>query len=264
MKRSIIGVLVAATLYVPAGDAAAQATSSPMYMVRQEFVRPSDLARYEAETARWINALQGTRVANDVGWVAVYGPELGYSYVVPIDGFAGIDRFRAHLSTSRSDLGARWSGQIGEAQPIQSVTTFVITLRPDLSYLPRTVALDPTLPFRKYHWYHVMPGMERAFEDAAQRLVSLYAEHGVEHGFLFYEFGLGEDLPIFLLVERAEDAADYTAQSRRILDKVGTDADALFGEMLRFTRHLNLMEGMVRGELSFPPLDPAAQTDLDP
>ena len=262
MDRTIVGFLVAASMCVPPSGTAAQDPPSPMYLVRQEFVRPAETSRYEEQTARWIERLLEARPAEPVQWVAVVGPELGYSYVVPIDGFAGIDLLREHLSTSRSDVAGRWREDGSEAIPIERVRASVISLRPDLSYLPRAVELDLTLPFRKYHWYHVTPGLERRFEDAARRLVALYAEQGIEHGFRFYEFELGHDLPIFLLVERAADAADYAARTERVLETVGADADALFGEMLRSTRSLRIMEGMTDGELSFPPLGDAPSATL--
>jgi len=255
MQRFVIGLLVAVPLCSMSEGAAAQEISHPMYLIRQEFVKPAGMSAYETETRRWLADLGETRVAHDVQWVTVYGPELGYSYVVPIEGLGGIDRIRSTINTSRSDASARWSAAAeGEPTPIDHIETFVVELRPDLSYLPRTVELDLTLPFRKYHWYHTVPGLESQFEDIATRLVALYEEYGIVHGYRFYELLLGTDLPVFLMVERARDEADYAARTARIRDTVGDEADALFGQMLQFTRRVDVMEGTTRGDLSHPPL----------
>jgi hypothetical protein len=36
---------------------------------------------------------------------------------------------------------------------------------------------------------------------------------------------------------------------------VGGDADALLGKALAFTRRIEVMEGLIRPDLSFPPVD---------
>lgn len=223
MRRFVLGLFVVAPLCAISSGAAAQETSHPMYLIRQEFVRPAQMADYEAETRRWL---------------------------------AGIDHVRSRLSTSRSDAPGRWSSSAGSVPtPIDHSESYVVELRPDLSYLPRTVELDLTLPFRKYHWYHTIPGREGKFEDIATRLVALYAEHGIEDGYRFYELILGSELPVYLMVQRAHDEADYAARTARIRATVGGGgADALVGQFLQFTRKVEVMEGMTRGDLSHPPL----------
>ena len=261
MKRFIIGLLAAAPLCVTA--AAAQETAHPMYYVRQEFVRPAEIAGYESETLRWLDDLEEADPATALQWVTVVGPEMGYSFVVPIEGLAGIDRVRAAISTSRLEAAGRWSTErAGLPTPIDHIETLVIELRPDLSYLPRRVELDPTLPFRKYHWYYVVPGLEGQFEDIARELVDLYERSDVEHGFLIYNVVLGSDLPVLLMVERALDEADYAVRTQRIGEQVGAGADALRGRFLAVSRRVEVMEGMTRGDLSYPPLTGNVSSDL--
>ncbi|MDX1395850.1 MAG: hypothetical protein R3195_15815 [Gemmatimonadota bacterium] len=263
MKRTIIGLLAAAPLCATPVDSAAQETTHPMYYVRQEFVRPAEIAAYETETVRWLGDLDEADPATALQWVTVVGPEIGYAYVVPIAGLAGIDAVRRAITTSRPDAAARWS-TVGasEQTPIDHIETLVIELRPDLSYLPRRVELDPTLPFRKYHWYYVIPGLEGQFEGIAGQLVDLYERSGVEHGFRIYNLVLGSDLPVFLMVERALDEADYAVRTQRIGEQVGTGADALRGRFLAVSRRVEVMEATTRGDLSYPALSGGTSSDL--
>lgn len=255
MRRPVIGFLVAAAL-CPYPEPAAAQDPNPMYLIHREHVKPAQVQAYEEATRAWISALEETEVSALLEWVAIYGPELGYTYVIPIEGFGGIDEVRRNFATSREDVSSRWASLAGTAAtPIDNVDSSVLELRPQLSYLPRAVALDLELPFRKYHWYHVTAGMESRFEEVATRLVALYAEHDIEHGFRFYEVIVGEDLPLYVLVERAHDEADYAARTARIRATVGPAADALFGRILDYTRRVEVMEGMTRGELSYPPLE---------
>ena len=258
MRRLTIGLLAAAPLCTGIELTAAQETPHPMYYVRQEFVRAALVSEYEGETRRWLSDLGGSDVTRDVQWVTVVGPELGYAYVVPIEGHAGIDRVRSTISASRQQAAARWSTLgAGLQTPIDHIETRVIELRPDLSYLPRRVELDLTLPFRKYHWYHVIPGLEWQFEEMAMRLVGLYEDRGVAHGFRIYSVLMGSDLPVFLMVERAGDEVDYAVRAGTIRETVGDESDAIFGQFLSVTRRVEVMEGMTRGDLSYPPLEPA-------
>lgn len=259
MRGPVIGFLVAAALCSFPEPAAAQDPNpmdpNPMYLIHREHVKPAQVPAYEEETRRWIEALVGSDVAGLLEWVAIYGSELGYTYVIPIDGFAGIDELRRTFATSREDVSSRWTSLAGRSStPIDHIESSVLELRPQLSYLPRTVALNLELPFRKYHWYHVSAGMEPRFEEVATRLVELYAQNDIEHGFRFYEVIVGDDLPLYVLVERAHDEADYAARTARIRATVGPEADALFGRILDYTRRVEVMEGMTRGELSYPPL----------
>ena len=254
MKRFAIGLLAAVPLCVTPSGSVAQETSHPMYLIRQEFVKPAFTDQYESETVRWLDDLAVGAVAGDLQWVAVHGPELGYAYVAPIEGLAGFDRIRAVMTLSQEETETRWAGS-GAATPVERADMSVIELRPDLSYLPRTVALNLELPFRKYHWYHVVPGLESGFEDVAAQIVELYGKSRIDHGYRLYEYVIGTDLPLYVIVERANDEADYAARTAQIRATVGDQADALFGRLMRFARRVDVMEGSVRGELSFPRLE---------
>ncbi len=258
MTRTLIGILVAASLCSYPRGTVAQETRHPMYIVRSEFVKPAETAAYETATKRWLSEL----TIDDVTWVTIYGHELGYAFVVPIENFAALDEVRLSFgTTSRTSPDARWAQSAATAAtPVERVESYVIELRPDLSYLQRTVSLDATLPFRKYHWYHAIPGREAEFEAVVTSLVELYRARDVDQGFLFYEVVIGDDLPVFLRVERADDEAHYAAQASMIRETLGDQADALFGRLLEYTRHVEVMEGAVRSGLSYPPPSQAASS----
>ncbi|MDH3734246.1 MAG: hypothetical protein OEU54_11970 [Gemmatimonadota bacterium] len=251
MKRLTIGLLAAVPLCVTPFASAAQETIHPTYLIRQEFVKPAEMDAYETETIRWLDDLAESAAAEDLQWVSVYGPELGYSYIIPIQGLAGFDRARSIIGMTRADAHARWAKSDGPT-PVEHVEQSVIELRPELSYLPRTVALNLDLPFRKYHWYHVIPGLEADFEGIATQIVDLFGGAGIEHGYRIYAYVIGADMPLYVMVERASDEADYASRTARIRETVGDRADALFGRLLQFARRVDVMEGSVRGELSFP------------
>ena len=233
-----------------------------MYVVRAEHVKPARVVDYEDQTRRWL-ADAASELGDEVQWTMIYGSEIGYAHVAPVSGFAQLDRLRGKFPTGNASLEDRWDRlPVGQSPPVEWLESYVLELRPDLSYLPRTVDFDPTLPFRKYHWYHLIPGRQSAFEDIARQLVSLYGRHGIEQGFRIYEVLLGQDLPIFVLVERAEDEVDYASRAAGIRMQLGGLGDALFGRVLEYTRHLEVNEGMTRGELSYPPI--MAETSEQP
>ena len=47
-------------------------------------------------------------------------------------------------------------------------------------------------------------------------------------------------MPVFLLVERADNESDYAARVAIIRNTLGPEADALFGQILDYTRRLDI------------------------
>jgi hypothetical protein len=257
MKRFTLGGPVAIPLILFAGQLSGQEVNHPMYLVYQEYVRAAQTPQYEEATHTLLDRMLETPISSQVQFVTIAGPELGYAFVVPIDGFAGIDAFNRNLAAGAGHIGLdEWTGledKIGQA--IDHRKSIVIELRPDLSYLPDLVDLTAELPFRNYHWYYTIPGKQQQLESVALELVALYAANGIGHGFRFYQILLGDDLPGYVVVERAESEADYAARTAKIRETVGGDADALLGKALAFTRRIEVMEGLIRPDLSFPPVD---------
>ncbi len=261
MKRLATAALVLVPLAFTPAELGAQ-EAHPTYLVYHDYVKASMIPQYEEMMKQLLGELAHGPVRDRIQFVTIDGPELGYAYVIPIDGSAGIDRFRAAFREGVESIEPEsWTSmQARMRAAVDYRKSIVIELRPNLSYLAETVEMDAELPFRKYHWYYVVRGQETQFEKVAMDLVALYSRYDVQHGFRIYEITLGDDLPSYVMVERAESEADYATRTATIQLAVGNDAEALFGRALQFTRRIEVMEGVIRPDLSFPPFEIASRT----
>lgn len=261
MKRLAAAALVTVPLAFTSAGLGAQ-EAHPTYLVYQDYVKASMIPQYEEMMKQLLAELAHGPVRDQIQFVTIDGPELGYAFVIPIDGSAGIDRFREAFRTGVASIEAEaWTAmQARMRAAVDYRKSIVIQLRPNLSYLAETVAMDAELPFRKYHWYYVVRGQEVEFEKVAMEMVDLYSRFDIRRGFRIYEITLGDDLPSYVMVERADSEADYASRTAATQLAVGNDAEALFGRILQFTRRIEVMEGVIRPDLSFPPFEIASRS----
>ena len=86
-----LGVLGASVF---AGDEPG-AEKAQMFCIYKEIVKPSKTQQYENAVKYMINEFKEYQVdPAKVNWFTVTGPELGYLYVMPIDGWSGMDTMR--------------------------------------------------------------------------------------------------------------------------------------------------------------------------
>jgi hypothetical protein len=253
MKRLTLLALGAALL-APSGAAIAQEDSQPsMYFVLQEYVKASMLQEYEALMKEMIGELTAAGVT-DAQFITISGPELGYAYVMQVEGFAGIDAthqaWEAAIAAVGPEKFMEMHGKFGEMMDHSAAS--VIMLREDLSYLPETVAITGDTPFRQYYWYYTIPGKELAMEAVAREYAALYESKGIESGWRIYQVMMGPDLPAYLVVLSAESEAAFIARSSEIEELLGDEVKELFNKSMKATRRLEVMEGWVRPDLSYP------------
>ncbi|MGH7541472.1 MAG: hypothetical protein ACRELC_10775 [Gemmatimonadota bacterium] len=227
-----------------------------MFYIYRERVKRSRLAEYEASTHDLLRLLRDAPFADEIRFTAVAGPELGYAYVTRIAGFAGLDGFQRYLLSCLEDSGELEAWRALEArsgETVEHAAAYVVQLRPDLSYLPERVRLDGELPYRLYRWYFVRPGHQEAVEELVQRAAELCGRRGISHGWRVYRVLLGEELPSYVVVERAASKADSARARARVSAAVGADIEALAREVRPHVRRVDVMDGLVRADLSFPP-----------
>lgn len=226
-----------------------------MFYIYRERVKPTHVEEYESLTRELVARIDGAPFSERIRFTTVSGPDLGYFYVAPVPGFAGIGAFQRDLRATLEDTGpeewSRFERRLGEA--VERADAYVTLLRSELSYLPDAVALDAELPFRHYRWYHVRPGHRADAEAVLRRAVELSWSRELERGWRLYEMLLGDGLPCYLLVQRAMDEADYGRGLAEIRDALGTEGAALEREGARRLRCIRMMGGRVRPDLSFPP-----------
>jgi hypothetical protein len=255
MRRTLFGLLALGLLGLPGLASGQEQEAPPMFWVYQERVKPAMTQEYEAATKDLIALFEsGGEATASLGWTTISSMENGYYYVMPIESFGGLDEAFGEWMTAVQAVGMDAFREVDSRTraAMNYAEASVIALRPDLSYLPETVALDPEKPYRKYWWWYLTPGMEDDFEAVAKEFVELYAANNIETGWRIYQGMLGGEMPMYLVVDRAESPYDYAARDKEVMEILGDEAQALGMKAVKTARRIEESDGWFRPDLSFP------------
>ncbi len=257
MKRLAPAVLAALVwLGLPGGLAAQEYGPPQMYWVLAEHVKPAMLTEYEAATKEMIQLLASVpEAAGKVQFTTISGPEVGYAYVITVQGFSGMDKAWQNWEATIEAAGRDKFMAIQEkaSAATDHAESFVLMLREDLSYLPETTALTAERPYRMYHYWYTLPGKEQKVEAVVKEYIALYKSKGMTTGWRVYQAVMGPDLPMYLVVETAKDPADYYTNEMKVRSALGEAAENLDKRALQYARRLETSYGWIRPDLSFPP-----------
>ncbi len=255
MRR--LAVLLPVTLLLLGYPAPAASQDSPpqMFYLVQEFVKPSKIAEYEANTKAFLKDLAMTPGAKEtIQFSAVSGPEVGYIYVVPVDGWAGLGKaFGDWDAASRAMGQQKWAEHMARSTGLSDHSaTSVMMMRPDLSYRAETAALTADRRYRHYDWWYIMPGHEQDIEAIAKEYIALYRAKNIQRGWRIYQSVVSPDLPMYLVVQTGTDEASYYAEDARIRQMLGSEGERLQQKAMQFTRRVESNYSWIRPDLSFP------------
>ncbi len=255
MKKAVLFLFPAGLALGLAGPAVAQDDAPPaMYYIVQEHVKPAMASQYEQHTKAFIKDLAATPGIEGIQWTGVSGTEVGYIYVVPIEGLSGLAQTFEGWEAASAKMGQqKWAEHMARSSAVTEYSsTSILALRNDLSYRPETAALTTAHPYRHYAWWYVLPGKEQAIEAVAREYVELYKAHGIETGWRVYQHVVGPDLPMYLVVETAESEAAFYAETARITELLGEQGRKLQEKAMQLARRIEINDAVIRPDLSFP------------
>ena len=262
MKRGALAALVASAFLAVPGpvDAQEQAPEMTFFAVFTDHVKPSAAMEYEAGIKQLVESFTAAGV-EDMQWVTISGPEMGYAYAIPGKGPADYNTMMADWQANVGKVGLdKFMGIMQETmKSVESQEMYYLVLRSDLSYKPEMVGFDPAKPLRHYTVLKYLPGTEMAAEANAKKWQELYEKHGIERGWRLYQYVTGGDLPAYMIVESAESEYDHHMMQDEINAKLGEEAMVLYKETGDILRGMDTMTGFVRPDLSFPPMEMASE-----
>jgi len=261
MKRSILAAVVAAAFLALPMPAQAQDQMPEMtwFTVFTDHVNPHNAMEYEANIKAIVNAMTAAGV-QDMQFVTISGPEMGYAYAIPGYGPADYNTLMANWQAGVEEVGAEKFMDLmtGADMSVESREMGYLVLRPELSFKPEMVGFDPAKPLRHYTLLYVRPGHEMAFEAVGAKYQALYTKHGIDRGWRLYEYKTGNDLPAYMVVESAEDEHDHHMLNAETEEVLGAEGQALFAEVGATLRGVETRTGWVRPDLSYPPMEMTA------
>lgn len=225
------------------------------YFLVEEKVKPSMMEQYEKATKDMIKELEKHGHDDEnLHFSTVFGPEMGYVFVIPIESIGASDQVMAAWQGVKESIGDRWQKLEDRAsEAVDHRAAFHVVHRPDLSYAPE----KPQTPrgeatFISYHFYYAIPGKEREIEKVAQEFAKLYERKGLNDGWSVYQCITGDDLPLYVVAHPSSSQDAYYARKAEIAKAMGDDAQKLEKRAMSATRRLEQKVGWIRPDLSFP------------
>ena len=252
MKRIVLAmVLGLCPLFAVAQDAKPQ-----LYLIHEEIAKPSMLMQYESTTREVLTALTEKKADPAVFGMRLYmTPDFHYVYVVPISGYAAMDKMGEAWKMIGDQIGKdRWSDLMMRANaPMASYNETIVKLRPDLSYWPANprVKMEDER-FFNWQFYYLMPGKEEDAEALAKDYIALFKAKKINDPFTVFIAQSGNDLPLLVVSTAGTSAADYYAADEKNMAMLGNDAMPLQARAMAITRKFEIREAMLRPDLSYP------------
>lgn len=244
-----------AALLLPAAAAAQEDEGPQMFFVHQEVVKPSMVGEYEAAAADWTRLMGGSDAAKGkIAYSAYSGPQIGYVYVVPIDGFSDFSEIGDAFDAVAEEVGAPWkeAGDRSNTAADHFESGFYVH-RPDLSYEPENPRLgDDEAQMVHWDFWYTLPDKTEDLEAVAKEFVELYTSKGLDTGWNVYQAITGGDLPLYVVSVQARDEADFYANEARLNEIVGAEAEKLGTKALKAARRVEPFIGWYRPDLSYP------------
>ena len=265
MKKLLVFGLAACVTAFGAVVFAGEENEGPkpqMFVIYKDVVHPSKTTEYEAAIKHMISEFTAYNIDPEkMGWRTVNGPEMGYVYVMPVENFAGIDRMHKDWEAAMDVIGAEKMEAMMTAvtETMDHVEVFHVQLRADLSYTPEETTLKPEdVKYVQYGFYYVMPGKKKVMEEVARQFAELYKANNVGTGWSIYESVTGNDLPLFVVAHPARSQAEFYEQREALKTLFGEDSKKLSEKVMQAVRRVELKDGWIRGDLSYPPTDEQA------
>ncbi len=242
---------------LPAGALAQEQESGTpqMFFVHQEVVKPAMISEYEAAAVDFVAMLgESSEAAEKLQFEAFSGPQIGYLYVIPVDGFAGFGEVSGAFESIAESFGERWKevGARSDAAVERYESGFYVH-RSDMSYQPETPRLaEDEVRFVHWDFWYAIPGKAEALEEVAREFVALYKSKSLDTGWNVYQAVTGNDLPLYVVAVGARNEADFHANEARLNELAGKEAEALQQKALKSARRVEPMVGWMRPDISFP------------
>lgn len=253
-----------AALLLPAAAAAQEDEGPQMFFVHQEVVKPSMISEYEAAAVDWMAMMKGSEAAKgNIEYYAYSGPQVGYVYVLPIDGFAHFAEIGEAFDAVEAEQGEPWkkAGEESSRATDHFEGGFYI-YRPDLSYETENPRLsDDEAQWVHWDFWYTLPDKTEDLEAVAKEFVELYRSRGIDTGWSVYQAITGGDLPLYVVAVQARSEADFHANEARLSETLGAEAQKLGMKALKAARRVEPFMARYRPDLSYPQAMEMAATE---
>lgn len=231
----------------------AQIAPKKMYAIHQDIVKPSMVGDYEKILKELIGYLNQYNI-QDVNFFVTQTADFRYSYVMPIDKMADLDK----------NMFSQLSEKLGKDKLDNLFTrmdkcytahgTYMITLEEDMCYMPEGISIaQDGLPYRVYYYYHATPENFQMLREKGLAVKNYYASKNSKIHYRVYKSGFGLIDSYYMVVVSAKDAESFAQMQKENVILIGDEGRKVLNDVLSYTSKYETFTGMMREDLAYHP-----------
>ena len=254
MKKAITIFTLLLLVSMPGLDTQAQEKATQWYVVWEDPVYPSQMARYEEAAKKQLELYKKYNFPFTT--YAHITEDYFFYWAVPITNIADMisydkewGNFIATLkANNETDLNEAFKGTYAYSLPR------VWFLSPELSYLPEQPRLLPEeAVYQRVMFCYVKPGHAVDFEKKLSLFTGEFKKKNLDSGFETYVGRMGTEMPFYLWIERYKDPLDMWTTRNILFETLGQDIQTIWKDMEEDIRKMEIKTGWSRPDLSYIP-----------
>jgi len=254
MKSKIsCGLLMVLLVVLCSGLASAQTEKSQMYLVYDCWVKPlADAKLYDA--LKEMTAFYAKH-AFPYSWSVYATGDYHYNYLIPISGYADIDKFFKTDEEIMTKAAAEYQALLEKFKDTYDSYEFqVYTFRPDLSITPAKPYYKPEeMNFVALDSWSFIPGKEQEAEKLTKEMVALCQKKNVRDSWYCYAGSLGVEQPVYIFAGPDKDEAGFISHNAEMWKLLGKDVTDVYNKMMAICRKREYKRAWYQPELSYSP-----------
>lgn len=226
---------------------------SQLFFIHEDVVKPSMVSQYEEAVKGVVAKLKENNMTSLSHTVAM-SEDFHYSYIYQIENMAALDANpwkELKKKIGEEAMEAMWKGYEGTYSKHKS---FLARLQPSLSYTPETTSEESeAMNFRHWSFYYVNPDKGDEAREISKEWVALFTSKKIPTGYRMYTGGIGTEVPLYIVVQWAKNAAEFYAQNAKNNELLGEEGQALSEKTMAITKKFKQKDGWIRPDLSYRP-----------
>jgi hypothetical protein len=251
----VLMVLLAVSLCALATKAQDKEQKVQAYFIVEVAVKPSMMAKYEAAVKEMVALYAQHNVSYPFfGFLA---DDMKYHFFTPVKDLADVDSMFKVDNELEKSVGEEKLKEIETlaAGSYEYAHTYMLYLRPDLSYAPENPRLQfNEANYRHLIYYYIQPEKEKAFVEILEKFVNQPKLKNVTEGYEIFFGGIGMKTPSCIISLKGKNAADFETHYEKVWEILGDEAMKMVQELVGMARGLDIKTAMFRPDLSYMPV----------
>jgi len=225
-----------------------------LFIIHEDIVKPAMVGEYESASKELAAKLKEHNI-QELNYNAASRDDFHYIYVSKIENMAELDSnpwktFEEKMGKDKVE--ALWNRF---DKCYDSHKNFIVRRLDDLSHMPASITANiSNLNFRHWDFYYIQPEKREEARKIAKEWKTLYESKNIQDDGYRLSFGdLGTDMPVYVTVQFAKDAADFNAKNMKTDQALGEEGKALMQRTMALTRKFESVDGWARPDLSYVP-----------